>query len=263
MKLGVVGCKGRLGSLIVEQSLEASDVELVSGAVRLGSDVGQDVGILAGSPPIGVLATDDMSQMAAVSDVLIDVSHPSTTDEVACACKQHGTALVCGVTGHSEAELHILQEVSTNVAVLLAANFSPGLNLLLGLVRKAAASLGTDYDIEIAEMHHRNKVDAPSGTALAIGRAAASGRNVDLNTVACMSREGQVGARSIGEIGFATLRGGSVVGKHTAIFSADREIITLSHEAIDRRIFADGAIRAALWLNECSPGFYKMDDMYA
>jgi 4-hydroxy-tetrahydrodipicolinate reductase len=174
---------------------------------------------------------------------------------------RHGKALVIGTTGLAPAETAAIEGFARQTPIVWAPNMSLGVNLLLGLVEQVAASLGPDWDIEIVEMHHRNKVDAPSGTALGLGRAAAKGRGVVLDEVAVRSRDGLTGAREAGTIGFATLRGGDVIGDHTVVFAGNSERVELTHKATDRRVFAKGAVRAALWLRGKPAGLYGMKDV--
>jgi 4-hydroxy-tetrahydrodipicolinate reductase len=190
--------------------------------------------------------------------VVIDFTSPQATVRHARLAASHGVALVVGTTGLGPADFEVLKSAAQSVAVVQAANMSVGVNLLLGLTRQVASILADAYDIEIVEMHHRHKVDAPSGTALALGRAAADGRGVDLDAVSQRVRDGIIGARRQGDIGFAALRGGDVVGEHTVIFAGDGERIELSHKATSRAVFALGAIRAALWTVGQPPGLYSM-----
>jgi 4-hydroxy-tetrahydrodipicolinate reductase len=204
--------------------------------------------------PIG----DDPGALFACSDVVIDFTSPQATVRHARLAASHGVALVVGTTGLGPADFEVLKSAAQSVAVVQAANMSVGVNLLLGLTRQVASILADAYDIEIVEMHHRHKVDAPSGTALALGWAAADGRGVDLDAVSQRVRDGIIGARRQGDIGFATLRGGDAVGEHTVIFAGDGERIELSHEGTSRAVFAHGAIRAALWTAGQPPGLYSM-----
>jgi 4-hydroxy-tetrahydrodipicolinate reductase len=205
------------------------------------------------------------SQAAALSacDVVIDFSTPAASAALATACAAGGvSAMVIGSTGFDEAELATIARASTKVAVLRAGNFSLGLNMLMGLVEQAARALGPEaYDIEIFEAHHRRKVDAPSGTALMLGAAAARGRSVNLSDVAKRGRDGITGARPLGEIGFSVLRGGGIVGEHSVTFAAEDEVLTLSHSARDRSLFARGALAAARWVAGRPPGQYDMADV--
>lgn len=205
-----------------------------------------------------------MSQAEAIAaaDVVIDFTVPGASAELARACAARGgPALVIGSTGFDAAQLAMIAEASTKVAIVRAGNFSLGVNMLMGLVEQAARALGPDYDIEIFEAHHRRKVDAPSGTALMLGQAAAEGRGVELEKVAQRGRDGITGARRPGDIGFAVLRGGGVIGEHSVMFAGESETLTLTHSALDRGLFARGAVAAALWVADKGPGLYDMQDV--
>ncbi len=259
MKIGIAGCAGRMGRMLVETVLETEDATLSGGTEGKGhSAIGEDVAALGGGNPCGVFVSDDPSVLFADSDVVIDFTSPEATVQHAKLAETHGVALVVGTTGLRPADFEVLKKVGQSVAVVQAANMSMGLNLLLGLTQQVAAVLGDTYDIEIVEMHHRHKVDAPSGTALALGQAAADGRGVELDAVSQRVRDGIVGPRRQGEIGFATLRGGDVAGEHTVIFAGDGERIELSHKATSRTVFANGAVRSALWTAGQPPGLYSM-----
>lgn len=238
-RIGIIGAAGRMGRAIAEV------IEANSGATFAGGiDQGDDPAALAGS-----------------CDVLIDFSSPAALPANLSAAAAAGTPIVVGTTGLDDALQSALENAAQQIAVLQAANMSLGVNLLAHLVRETAARLGADWDIEIVEMHHRHKVDAPSGTALLLGQAAADGRGVDLSTVSDRGRDGITGARTSGEIGFAALRGGSVAGDHHVIFAADGERIELGHRAESRVIFAQGAVKAALWLAGKPAGRYAMTDV--
>ena len=262
MKIGIVGCAGRMGRMLINAIDQAPNAELAGGTERAGSAaVGEDPAMVAGLAPSGLVIGDDPRALFEVSDAVVDFTAPEATTAHAKLALETGTALVPGTTGLSAEQQAAIEAASQKVAVVQAANYSVGVNLLLGLTEQAAAILGDDYDIEILEMHHRHKVDAPSGTALALGQAAASGRQVDLDNVAQRVRDGHTGERKVGDIGFATLRGGMVVGDHTVMFAADQECIELTHKASDRAVFAKGAIRAALWTQGQAPGLYSMRDV--
>jgi 4-hydroxy-tetrahydrodipicolinate reductase len=258
MKLGIVGITGRMGREVLQQAV--LEKIHVSGALSLrGADaVGSDVASLVGLPPIGVKISDDAEAFFAASDVVIDFTRPQPMLYYASLAAKHKVALVSGTTGLDAKEEAQLQQHATQTPILWAANMSLGVNLLQRLTREAASLLGDEYDIEIVEMHHRHKIDAPSGTAKALGKAAAMGRGVKLEDVTAIHREG---ARKAGDIGFATLRGGDVVGDHTVVFAAAGERIELTHKASNRSIFAKGAITAARWLMGKEAGIYSMDDV--
>ncbi len=262
MRIGIVGGSGRMGQMLIREVLGSNAATLSGATERPGSAaIGRDLGTLIGVDPIGVAVTDDPVALFANSDAVIDFTAPAATVSHAALAAQHGTALIVGTTGLSPDDHARLAEAAAKAPLVVAANFSLGVTLLAGLVRKVAATLGDDWDIEIVEMHHRHKVDAPSGTALALGHAAASGRGVALADVKDAVRDGHTGARTVGDIGFATLRGGDVVGDHTVIFATEAERLELSHKAGTRAIFARGAVRAALWAAGKAPGVYSMDDV--
>jgi 4-hydroxy-tetrahydrodipicolinate reductase len=262
MNIGILGCAGRMGRMLVREVLTAEGATLVGGTEAAGHDaVGKDIAGLAGAEPCGLTVHGDTDALFAASDVVIDFTAPDAVAVNARLAVEHGTALVVGTTGLRPADLEALATAGATVAVVQAANMSIGVNLMLGLTRQVASILGDDYDIEIVEMHHRHKVDAPSGTALALGHAAAAGRGTALDAVSRRVRDGHVGARPRGEIGFATLRGGDVVGEHAVVFAGEGERIELAHKASSRTVFARGAVRAALWTAGRAPGLYSMRDV--
>lgn len=263
-RIGVLGCGGRMGRQLLAGVLDAPGAQLTGGSERPDSSaVGQDLGILAGREALGRSAVGEPALVFADSDLVIDFTLPHATALHAGLAAQHGTALVIGTTGLLEEHLAELERAAQTVAVLRAANMSLGVTLLMELVRQAAAKLDDAYDIEVLEMHHRHKVDAPSGTALALGEAAAAGRNVDLDNASVHVRDGQTGPRQTGTIGFATLRGGDVAGDHSVIFAADGERLELGHRASSRQVFVQGALKAALWLRGKPAGLYSMRDVLA
>ena len=262
MKIGVVGCAGRMGRMLVAEILATEGAVFVGGTEHIESSfLGHDIATLAGLDEIGINITSDTDALFSVADVVIDFTLPQATIDHTQGAIKHGTALVIGTTGLNEEQQAAVEKASNSVAIIQAANFSVGVNLLLDLTSQVANVLGNDYDIEVVEMHHRNKVDAPSGTALALGQAAAEGRGVVLETVSERSRDGYTGARGRGNIGFATLRGGDVIGDHSIIFAADGERIELTHKASSRRVFARGAVRSAQWCEHRAPGLYSMRDV--
>ena len=262
-RIGVIGCAGRMGRMLIADIVASEGCELAGGAAKPGSAVvGQDLGELAGVGRVGIAATGDARQVLRDSDVAIDFTTPDATASHAALAAELGRPIVIGTTGLSgEQEAAAIRRAAERVPVVWAANTSLGINLLLGLVEQVAARLGPEWDIEIVEMHHRHKVDAPSGTALMLGRAAAEGRGVKLESVSVRVRDGHTGERRRGDIGFATLRGGSNVGEHSVIFAADGETVELVHRATDRGIFARGAVKAALWGRGKGPGLYSMMDV--
>lgn len=203
-----------------------------------------------------------LPELARACDLIIDFTHANAVAATAETLAEAGTAWVLGTTGLSPADRDSLDRASQHIGLVFAANFGPGVNVLLSLARQLGAALpAADYDAEIVEMHHRQKVDAPSGTALALGRAVAEGRGVALDSVMQSGRDGHTGPRPEGAIGFAALRGGQIVGEHTLLFTAAGEQIALTHRALDRRAFAIGAVRAADWLKGRAPGLYDMNDV--
>lgn len=259
MNIGIAGAAGRMGRMLVAAVLETPGAHLAGGIDRADHPaIGEDLGALAGAAPTGVVLGSEAEALVAASDVIIDFTTPATLLVVAPLVASQRKGYVVGTTGLGATQQDALSEVAAVVPVVQAANMSIGVNLLLGLVGQAAAALGPEYDLEIVEMHHRHKVDAPSGTALALGAAAAAARGVSLDAVAVRSRDGQTGARPSGAIGFATLRGGDVVGDHTVIFAGDGERLELTHKASSRAVFARGAVRAALWTQGRPPGLYGM-----
>jgi 4-hydroxy-tetrahydrodipicolinate reductase len=235
---------------------------IAAGSERAGSDlIGRDLGDVLGLETLGAPVTGDAATLFADSDVVVDFTAPASTMNHVRLAAESGKGLVVGTTGLSSQEKAELALAGERAPIVFAANMSLGVNLLLGVTRKVAAALDEEFDIEIVEMHHRHKVDAPSGTALALAEAAAAGRGVDLDDVADRGRDGVIGARKRGAIGMAALRGGDVVGEHQVIFAADGERVEISHRATDRGIFARGAITAAIWLHGRKPGLYGMDDV--
>lgn len=262
MKIAIAGCAGRMGQMLVREVLQTERCTLAGGTEPPGSPhLGKDPAELAGLECSHLAVTDDAAQVFKAADAVIDFTAPAATVAHADLAAELGKALVIGTTGLSKGDLARVEAAAARVPVVMAPNFSVGVNLLFALTELVASKLGVDYDIEIVEMHHRHKVDAPSGTALGIGRAAAKGRGVDLDSVAVLSREGHTGAREAGTIGFATLRGGDVVGDHTAIFATEGERLELTHKASSRTVFARGAVRAALWAADRPPGLYSMADV--
>jgi 4-hydroxy-tetrahydrodipicolinate reductase len=262
VRIGVIGCAGRMGRANMAQLLATGDVELVGGTERAGhATIGTDLGTLAGGEPIGIACTGDNAALMTKAHVVIEFSVPAATIANARLAAEHGCAHVIGTTGLEAADRAALVEAAERTAIVWAPNMSLGVNLLLGLAEKVAASLGEDFDIEIVEMHHRHKVDAPSGTALAIGEAAARGRGRPFEVLSVRGRDGITGPRQPGTIGFAALRGGDVVGDHTITFAGDGERLELSHKASSRAIYSKGAVRAALWAGRQKPGLYGMKDV--
>lgn len=262
MRLTVVGAAGRMGGALVRALSQIEGVRLSAAVERPGSPaIGQDSGILAGLQPNGVAVSDDALAAFAATDGVLDFTTPTATRHFSELAAQARIVHVIGTTGLGEDDVAAIRPAGRHARIVKSGNMSLGVNLLAALVRRAAAALDEDFDIEVLEMHHRNKVDAPSGTALLLGEAAAEGRGVTLSQHSVRSRDGITGERPRGDIGFATLRGGTVIGDHSVVFAGPLETITLSHHAQDRQIFARGAVKAALWARDRKPGFYTMDDV--
>jgi 4-hydroxy-tetrahydrodipicolinate reductase len=262
IKVAIVGCAGRMGQMLLKLLINAPGVVVVGGTERRGSPaMGQDLGALAGIEPLGISVTEDAALLFETADVVVDFTNPSATVMHAGLAAKFGCAHVVGTTGLDSDQMAAIGRAGQRAAIVLAANMSLGVNLLQQVVEEVARILDPEWDIEILEMHHRHKVDAPSGTALALGEAAARGRNVALRRVARRSRDGQVGPRQRGEIGFSALRGGDVVGDHTVIFAADGERVEITHKASSREIFARGAVKAVLWAAGKKAGLYTMRDV--
>jgi 4-hydroxy-tetrahydrodipicolinate reductase len=262
MRLVVVGAAGRMGQMLVKAISATEGVVLAAALERPGSPaIGQDAGVIAGLGPLDVAISDDPLAALLKADGVIDFTAPAATVEMAALAAQARIVHVVGTTGMLDADLAKLEAAARHAVIVRSGNMSLGVNLLAAMVEKVARTLGADWDIEILEMHHRMKVDAPSGTALLLGEAAAKGRGVALAERSVRARFGHTGARQPGDIGFATLRGGSVVGDHSVIFAGPGERIELKHIAEDRGIFANGAVQAALWARERKPGLYSMADV--
>jgi len=261
IRVAIIGVTGRMGRAIVRAADEQNDVSVVAGVASATSrELGKDIGELAGVASYGVVVTSDLASALAQSDVAIDFSNATATAANLAAVRATRKPLVIGTTGFSADVEREVDDAVRDVAVLVAPNTSLGVTLLIELVRECAKALPAEFDIEISEAHHRNKRDAPSGTALALGRAAAEGRGQDLSKVAVMARTGESPHRE-GDIGFAVTRGGDIVGEHTVLFAGLGEQVSLGHRALDRSIFARGALKAAVWLAAKSPGRYAMRDI--
>jgi 4-hydroxy-tetrahydrodipicolinate reductase len=262
LQIGILGASGRMGQMLIRAVCENENCLLVGALEREGSQaIGQDAGVLAGLPPVGIPVSDDPLPLFAKAQAVIDFTSPQATTTYAGLAAQARIVHVIGTTGLSDNDFKKLDAAAYHATIIQSGNMSLGVNVLAGLVRQAAQALSLDYDIEILEMHHRHKVDAPSGTALLLGEAAAQGRSIALKDVSVRVRDGHTGARRTGDIGFATLRGGSVVGDHSVILAGTGERIELTHRAEDRMIFARGAVTAALWGRDKKPGRYGMGDV--
>lgn len=262
MKIGIVGAGGRMGQAVIRQLALTPDCGIGLACDAPGSPaVGRDAGAVAGIEPLGVEILDDAGAVFAASDAVIEFTLPEPTVAHAGFAAAHGTRHVVGTTGLDAAQTEALKKAGERTVVMHAPNMSLAVNLLFALTRQVAAALDDAFDVEIVEMHHRHKVDAPSGTAVGLGEAAAAGRGVALADVANWIRHGHTGERRRGDIGFSTLRGGNVVGDHTVVFAADDERLELVHKAQSRQIFARGAVHAALWSRDRKPGYYTMLDV--
>jgi len=262
MRLIVTGAGGRMGRTLVKAIADSKDFKLAGALEDARSPlIGWDAGHLAGIGENGVKLTGDIAPLIAEADGIIDFTAPTATLEYAARAAAAGKVHVIGTTGTSAADDARIADAAKAAIIVKSGNMSLGVNLLTALTRRVAKTLDQVYDIEILEMHHNQKVDAPSGTALMLGRAAAEGRQVDLNQRSVRARDGHTGAREPGDIGFATLRGGTVVGEHTVMFAGPAERIELTHKAEDRMIFARGALHAALWARGQKPGLYSMMDV--
>jgi len=256
LKLGVVGCLGRMGQAIVAAINAAEGAAFIA-----GSEVATHPKVGARMPGTKVIVSDSAKSVFEAADVVIDFTPPGNSSVHAALAAETGASLVVGTTGFSEDDDAALNFAAEDTVIIQAGNYSLGVNLLMALVKQTAAKLGTDWDIEVVEMHHRHKVDAPSGTAVMLGEAAAGGRGKPLADLRANVRDGITGERETGSIGFSALRGGSVIGEHDVIFASGSERITLSHKAENRTLFADGAVRAALWAAGQKPGRYSMKDV--
>lgn len=262
LRVAILGVSGRMGRALFSAIDEAADVQLCGASASPGSKwIGKDAGEPSGSARRGLAISAGVADAIRDADVAIDFTSPDATAGNLAACVAAGRALVIGTTGLSEAVREEISRAAQKIPVVSAPNMSLGVNLLLKLVEMTAATLDEGYDIEVFEAHHRHKKDAPSGTALALGRAAADGRGVSLEAVSDIVRDGITGARKRGAIGFSVFRGGDVVGDHTVTFAGIGERIELTHRASDRMAFARGAVAAAVWLQGRPAGLYSMQDV--
>ncbi len=261
MKVAVMGVAGRMGQELL-RAAHAAGCSIVGGVERQGSPaIGSDVGVVAGLAPLGVPVTADALDVISRCDGILDFTSPKATVEFAALAANARAVHVIGTTGLTPDDDAQIAAAARHAPIIKAGNMSLGVNLLVALSRRVAEALDEDFDIEIVEMHHRDKVDAPSGTALMLGAAAAEGRGLDLRQRSVKARDGVTGPRRRGDIGFATLRGGSVVGEHTVIFAGPGERVELRHVAGDRSVFARGAVKALLWGHGKAPGLYSMSDV--
>jgi 4-hydroxy-tetrahydrodipicolinate reductase len=262
MRLIVAGAGGRMGRALVRVISETSGAALAGALEAPGSELlGKDAGVLAGLPENGVKLSADLWALSANADGILDFTVPAATIANVAIAAERKLVHVVGTTGLSGSDMAVIKSVTSRAVVVQSGNMSLGVNLLAALVKRVAQSLDADFDIEILEMHHKAKIDAPSGTALMLGEAAAAGRGVDLHLHSARGRDGITGARKAGDIGFAALRGGTVTGEHSVIFAGAMERIELTHRAEDRTMFAQGAVKAALWAKDKKPGLYSMADV--
>ena len=262
-RIAVMGAAGRMGKILIEAVQQRAPLTgLAAAIIRPGSSlVGADAGELASLGRIGVPLCEGLDAVADEFDVLIDFTLPEVMLRNLAFCRKAGKAMVIGTTGLSAEQKQLLVEAGKDIPIVFAANFSVGVNLSLKLLELTARVLGDEADIEIIETHHRHKVDSPSGTAMRMGEVIADTLGRDLQKVAVYGREGHVGARARDTIGFATVRGGDVVGDHTVLFATEGERLEITHKASSRMTFAKGAVRAALWLDGKTPGLYDMQDV--
>ena len=262
LPVAVFGASGRMGRMLTELLADHAEAKLVSAIEAEGHPwIGQDIGTVTGSAARGIMVTADVAAALAAARAVIDFTAPVATRALAPQAAKAGVVHVIGTTGFAPGDIAALDALGREGRIIRAGNMSLGVNLLTTLTAKVAAALGEEYDIEVVEAHHRHKVDAPSGTALMLGEAAAEGRGVTLDAVADRGRDGITGARAPGAIGFSAIRGGDIVGEHDVIFAGPGERIVLRHVASDRALFARGAIRAALWGQTQGPGSYDMVDV--
>jgi len=262
IRIAVAGASGRMGLCLIKAAVLAEKAALVVALVRPGSDaVGKDAGVLAGIGELGVSVVDNLSSVVDQFDVLIDFTRPDVSMAFIELCQQAGKKIVIGTTGYTHAQKAVIAEAAKDVAIVLAPNMSIGVNLALKLLEMTAKVMGEYTDIEVIEAHHRHKVDAPSGTALRMGEVIAEALGRDLKDCAIYGREGNIGERDRKTIGFSTIRAGDIVGEHTVMFADEGERLEITHKATSRMTFANGAIRAAVWLKDKPIGLYDMQDV--
>ena len=262
LKVVVTGASGRMGQTLINLIAKSDKLELVGALERPNHEwIGQDIGLAMGGSKLDVVVSEDPIEVIANAEAVIDFTTPSATIEFSKFAAQARAIHIIGTTGFSENELEKIKAASFHSVVVRAGNMSLGVNLLVALTRKVAAALDEEFDVEIIEQHHKHKVDSPSGTALMLGEAAADGRGISLTETAVRGRDGITGARKKGSIGFASIRGGDIVGKHDVLFASNGEQLILSHNATDRNIFARGALKAVIWGRDKQPGQYDMMDV--
>ncbi len=265
LRIGIFGGAGRMGKMLVREVLDDEETTLAGACLKEGEEVGRTLAEIVERPANdelkAALLTISPEKMMNALDVAIDFTRPEVSVHNAYVAAATGKPIVIGTTGFSQDQLNMLSEAGNHIPIVLAPNMSVGVNMLQALTQMVAQALEPKWDIEVLEMHHRHKIDAPSGTALALGEAAAEGRKVQMKAKGVYDRKGAQGPRKRGDIGFAVLRGGDVVGEHTVMFAGDGERIELSHRATDRRVFAQGALVAAKWIAHQQPGRYGMKDV--
>jgi len=262
VRIAVVGASGRMGLCLLKAALAAENAELTVAVSRPDSlALGKDAGELAGVSAAGIKVCDDLAALTEKFDVLIDFTRPDASMDYIEICRQAGKKIVIGTTGYSEAQKAAIAEAAQDVGIVIAPNFSVGVNLSLKLLEMTAKVMGEYTDIEVIEAHHRHKVDAPSGTALRMGEVVAAALGRDLKDCAIYGREGDTGARDRKTIGFSTIRAGDIVGEHTVMFADEGERVEITHKASSRMTFANGAVRAAAWLADKPKGLFDMQDV--
>ena len=262
LKVVVTGASGRMGQTLINLITKSDKLELVGALERQNHEwLGQDIGLAMGGSKLGVVLSEDPIEVIANAEAVIDFTTPSATIEFSKLAAQARAIHIIGTTGLSKKDLEKIKAASFHSVIVRAGNMSLGINLLVALTKKVAAALDEEFDVEIIEQHHKHKVDSPSGTALMLGEAAADGRGTRLTETAVKGRDGITGARKKGSIGFASIRGGDIVGKHDVLFASNGEQLILSHNATDRNIFARGALKAVIWSRDKQPGQYDMMDV--
>ncbi|MBL4850680.1 MAG: 4-hydroxy-tetrahydrodipicolinate reductase [Gammaproteobacteria bacterium] len=261
-KIAIAGAGGRMGRRLIEACAQHPDLRLAAAVEYTNhATIGSDAGVVAGLESSGVKIKDDMAGATRLSDVLIDFTLPNVTETNLKLCRRHNCKMVIGTTGLSTKQQDLIRQASEDIAIVFAPNMSIGVNLCFRLLEIAAKVLGDSSDIEIIEAHHRNKVDAPSGTALRMGEIVADMLGRNLKDCAVYGREGRTGARDDKTIGFETIRAGDIVGEHTVMFASEGERVEITHKASSRMTFASGAVRAASWLVQHDKGLFDMQDV--
>lgn len=262
LNIAVLGANGRMGRSLIAEITASEDLKLSGALVEPGAaEIGRDAAENAGLASIGVGLTDEAERALKGAQLAIDFTLPGAVEANLAACRERGVGMVIGTTGLAANQEQLLAKAAQDIPIVYARNMSVGVNVFMELIGRASRVLGDDYDVEIFEAHHRNKVDAPSGTALALGERIAAEKGRALDTVAVRGRDGQTGPREAGTIGFSVVRGGNIVGDHTVFFVSDDERLEFTHRAQDRKTFARGALRAARWLADRNPGLYSMADV--